>query len=118
MGENLGRLTLVWAVTAVSILMIINSVDLLSSGEGSGSQGISILETSHALYSGRASTGGTFIGEVSSPTLSRTRLKTGRAKSGAQILHLLRDNRTQQTLRSREAHYVDLEDYHLKEQDD
>lgn len=43
MGENLGRHFLLWAVTAVSILMILNSVSLLSGDEEAGAQGAGLI---------------------------------------------------------------------------
>ena len=41
-GENLGRHVLLWSVTAVSTLMIINSIDFLSSTH-EGSKGLGMI---------------------------------------------------------------------------
>lgn len=43
MGESLGRRILLWAVTAVSILMILNSVNFLSSSQEAGTQGVGLI---------------------------------------------------------------------------
>jgi hypothetical protein len=43
MGENLGRRILLWAVTAVSISMILNSVNLLSGSQEAGAQGVGLI---------------------------------------------------------------------------
>ena len=43
MGEDLGRVILLWAVTAVSILMIITSIGFLSSDQATGSKGFGLI---------------------------------------------------------------------------
>jgi|GEM_PF-3546851 len=42
MGENLGRRILLWAVTAVSISMILSSVNYVSSDPATGTQGLGV----------------------------------------------------------------------------
>ena len=42
-GENVARYVLLWSVTAVSILMIINTIDFLSSTHTEGSSGVGMV---------------------------------------------------------------------------